>query len=416
MRDDEAAGTTVRDPARVGQATRPGPGGARDAAPRLSPFVLALTGILGAAYAYLAWRIASSLASRLALAVPFLLIWLVPVIYWVGDRERRGVADDLLHVAGYLSMGWLSFALVLSLGRDIVLLATGWAAPLAGMDGFLRDSGAAWVLAGSFAALAAGALAALRGPRVRQVDVPVEGLDPRLEGVRIVQITDLHIGPTIRAAYIRRVVRAANDLGADLVALTGDFVDGSVARLARHVAPIADLQPAGRVYFVPGNHEYYSGAGPWLAHFRSLNFKVLLNEHATVSLRGARIVVGGVLDPAAARVAGPQHVPRPDLAAGREEAPAFRLLLAHNPKLAPLAQAAGFDLQLSGHTHAGQFFPWTLAVRLIHAPHVAGLSRSGRMWVYVSAGTGTWGPPIRLGSEPELTLIRLVRGPGAPRA
>jgi predicted MPP superfamily phosphohydrolase len=87
----------------------------------------------------------------------------------------------------------------------------------------------------------------------------------------------------------------------------------------------------------------------------------------------------------------------------------LRLLLAHNPKLAPLGEAAGFDLQLSGHTHAGQFFPWTLAVRLIHAPHVAGLSRSRRMWVYVSAGTGTWGPPVRFGSQPELTLIRLVR-------
>lgn len=381
--------------------------GAQGSSRALNPFVLALTAILACAYAYLAWRIAPGLASRLALAIPFLLIWLVPVLYWVGDRERRGIPDDLLHLASYLSMGWLSFALVLSIGRDLLLVSTAWAAPFAEMDGYLRNSGGAWVLAGSFAALVVGALAALRGPRVRRVDIPIEGLDPRLEGLRIVQVTDLHIGLTIRAGYVRRVVRAANALDADLVALTGDFVDGTVERLARHVAPLAGLLPAGRAFFVPGNHEYYSGAGPWLAHFESLGFRLLLNEHATVSIRGAVVLVGGVLDPAA-RLMGSQHVPRPDLAAGRERDAAFRLLLAHNPKLAPLGQAAGFDLQLSGHTHAGQFFPWTLAVRVIHAPHAAGLSRSGRMWVYVSAGTGTWGPPIRLGSAPELTLIRLV--------
>lgn len=377
----------------------------------LNPFVLVLTAILAGAYAYLAWRLASGTLARLALAIPFVLVWLVPVIYWVGDRGSGGLADELLHFASYVCMGWLNFVLLLSLGRDGLLLATAWLAPLEGIHAFLRDWGAAFAIAGAFVALAAGALAALRGPKVRRVDIPIEGLDPALDGVRIVQITDLHIGPTIRAAYVRRVVRMANELAPDLVALTGDFVDGSVARLARHVAPLGELLPAGRVFFVPGNHEYYSGAPQWLAHFRSLDFRVLLNEHAAISVRGARIVVGGVLDPAA-RALGPGHVPRPDLAAGRGEGPAFRLLLAHNPKLAPLGEAAGFDLQLSGHTHAGQFFPWTLAVHLVHAPHVAGLSRSGGMWVYVSAGTGSWGPPVRFGSEPELTLIRLVRPHG----
>ena len=375
----------------------------------INPFVLVLSAILAGTYAYLTWRLTSGTLSGLVLAVPFLAIWLVPVIYWVGERESRGLADDLLHFAGYLCMGWLNFALLLSIARDGLLLATAWPGPLAGVHDVIRNSGAAWVIGGSFIALAGGAVAALRGPRIRRVDVPFERLDPALEGVRIVQITDLHIGPTIRASYVRRVARMASALDADLVALTGDLVDGPVARLARHVAPLAELTARARVFYVPGNHEYYSGAGPWLAHFRSLGFEVLLNEYATVSIRGARIIVGGVLDPAAARVSGPEQVPRPDLAAGAGEGAAFRLLLAHNPKLAPLAQAAGFNLQLSGHTHAGQFFPWTLAVRLIHAPHVAGLSRSGRMWVYVSAGTGTWGPPLRLGSEPELTLIRLVR-------
>lgn len=372
----------------------------------LNPFVLVLTGILAGVYAYVAWRLASGVLARLALAIPFCLIWVVPVVYW-GGRATRGRADEMVQFASYVCMGWLNFAVLLSLGRDVLLLATAWGALLAGVHAFLRDSGAMWVLMGSFATLGAGMLAALRGPGVRHVDIPIEGLDPALEGLRIVQISDLHVGVSIRGAYVRHVVRMANALAPDLVALTGDFVDGSVARLARHVVPLAELLPAGRVFFVPGNHEYYSGAAQWIAHFRTLNFRVLLNEHAAISIRGARIVVGGVLDPAA-RAQGPEHVPRPDLAAGRDEGAAFRLLLAHNPKLAPLGETAGFDLQLSGHTHAGQFFPWTLAVRLVHGPHVAGLSRSGRMWVYVSAGTGSWGPPVRFGSATELTLVRLV--------
>lgn len=358
----------------------------------MNRFVLALTAILAAGYAYLAWRLASGAAGHLALALPFALIWLVPVLYWVRDRESAGMADELLHFFAYLSMGWLSFALLLSLARDAAQLVSGW------------DAGAPAVLAASAAALGAGMLASLRGPRLRRVDVPIENLAPALEGLRIVQITDLHIGPTLGRRYVRRVVRMANALAADLVALTGDFVDGPVERLASHVAPLGELAPADRLFFVPGNHDYYSGFGPWLAQFRALGFRVLLNSHETVALRGVRVLVGGVVDPAGGS-------PRPELAAAPQERAAFRLLLAHNPKIAPRAQAAGFDLQLSGHTHAGQFFPWTLAVRLVHAPHVAGLSRSGRMPVYVSAGTGTWGPPVRFGTQPELTLIRLVAAP-----
>ena len=368
----------------------------------LNPFVLALTTILALAYTYLAWRLARGAAGAVVLAIPFVLIWLVPVLYWVADRESGSLADELLHFASYTSMGWLNFAFFLSLARDALLIIS-IVISLPGLDALLRDSGATVVIAASFVALAAGLLAALRGPRVREVEIPIENLAPALEGLRIVQITDLHIGPTIRARYVERVVRLANALKPDLFALTGDFVDGPVARLAPHVAPLAGLEPAGRAFFVTGNHEYYSGAAPWIAHFRGLGLRVLLNEPVLIGLRGVLVLVGGVVDPAG------REAPRPDLAASGAQKAAFRVLLAHNPKLAPLGAAAGFDLQLSGHTHAGQFFPWTLAIHLVHAPHVSGLSRSGRMWVYVSAGTGTWGPPVRFGSQPELTLIRLAR-------
>jgi len=359
-------------------------------------FLAVLTAILAVVYLYLAARLAPGPWARLALALPFVLIWLIPAIYWVGDRDRNTLYDESLHFASYLCMGWVNFALVLTLIRDAVSLGTGWTA------------GAPWVVAGSFVALAAGSAAALAGPRLREVEIPIEGLDPALHGFRIVQITDLHVGPTIKGSYVRRVVRMANALKADLAVLTGDLVDGSVARLGPHVAALSELQPAARRYFVLGNHECYSGAAQWIEHFRALGIDVLLNEYRVLPIGAAKLVVGGVLDAATGQAL------RPDLAAGEGEGDAFRLLLAHNPKIAPLAEQAGFDLQLSGHTHAGQFFPWTLAVRLVHAPHVSGLSRSGRMWVYVSAGTGSWGPPVRFGSQPELTLIRLVPREASP--
>jgi predicted MPP superfamily phosphohydrolase len=307
-------------------------------------------------------------------------------------------------------MGWLNFFIVILLVRDLLLAATAGPVDAPRLHSLLEEGGAQLVFLTSFAALGIGFLAALRGPHVRHVQVPIEGLDSRLDGLRIAQISDLHVGPTIGALYVRRVVALTNGLAPDLIALTGDIVDGSVERLARQVAPLADLAPKERAFLVLGNHDYSAGATAWAAHFRSLGLRVLQNEHAELDYRGARIVVGGVTDPAA-RLFQDGQEPRPDLASAPEIGPAFRLLLAHNPKLAPPAEKAGFDLQLSGHTHAGQFFPWTLVVRWVHAPHVAGLSRQGRLKVYVNAGTGTWGPPVRFGTEPELTLLQLQAVP-----
>jgi hypothetical protein len=377
------------------------------------PFMLTVTAVLALGYAYLAWRLAPNVGWRLALAVPFVLVWLVPALYWVGDRDREGKPDEFLHAASYLCMGWINFAFFLTLARDLLLLLTMTVATLAPAHDFLQRSGVPLVLALSVLALVVGALVALRGPHVHHVDIPIDGLAPELDGFRIAQISDLHVGPTIRVGYVERVVALTNELNPDLIALTGDIVDGTVEHLAPHVAPLAKLAPRDEVYFVLGNHDVYAGAAQWIAHFRKMGMRVLLNTHALVARGAASMLVGGVLDPAA-RHSHLAEGPRPDLAMDPRSDAAFRLLLAHNPKAAPLAARAGFDLQLSGHTHAGQFFPWTLVVHMVHAPHVAGLSREGRMWVYVSAGTGTWGPPIRMGTQPELTLIRLVRARGAP--
>jgi predicted MPP superfamily phosphohydrolase len=375
-------------------------------------FVLVLSFIVAAGYAYVAWRLAAGFSMRCALALPFLMVWIVPVIYWIGERESRSRWDELIHFISYLCMGWLNFLVLFALARDALLVAA-MALQAQALRAFLATAGTALVLIASFAALAAGLLAASRGPHLHTQRIEIENLAPEFEALRIVQISDLHIGPTIRERYVRRVVEMSNALQPDILVLTGDIVDGPVARLERHVAPLAALSAADGCVLVLGNHDCYAGARPWIAHFRTLGLSVLLNEYRLITRGTASLVLGGVTDPAL-RLSEPGQVPRPDLAAAPEVGKALRILLAHNPSLAASAEAAGFDLQLSGHTHAGQFFPWTLAVRLVHAPHVAGLSRLGKMWVYVSAGTGTWGPPVRFGTEPELTMLQLTAAQTPP--
>ena len=378
----------------------------------LHPFVVVVSAILAVGYVYIAARLTSMAPLRATLAVPFIMVWILPVVYWFGDRDRPGRMHEWVQAVSFLCMGWLSFLLVLTVTRDVLLLSTAGLSPLAAVHTMLGHSGAMWVPVAALAAVGAGALAALRGPYVRRVDIPVEGLPPDLHGFRIVQISDLHAGPTMRLAYVQRVVDMTKELAPDLIALTGDIVDGSVPRLASRVAPLRDLASGGRAFFVLGNHDYYSGATAWTEHFAAMGFRVLRNSHVTIARGAARFLVGGVID-FAARMSDANARPRPDLATDADTRLAFRLLLAHNPKIAPLSEQAGFDLQLSGHTHAGQFFPWTFVIHWVHGPHAAGLSRRGRLWVYVSAGTGTWGPPVRLGTTPELTLLRLVASTAA---
>ena len=373
----------------------------------LHPFLLIVTAILLLGYAYIAARLTSTAPARLALAVPVIMVWILPVVYWFGDRDRHGRVDECVQALSFLCMGWLSFLLVLTVGRDMLLLVTGVLPSLVAAHTWLAEASAAWVPVTALAAVVVGALAARRGPHVRRVDIPVEGLAPDLDGLRIVHISDLHVSPTTPPGYVQRVVDMTKALAPDLIALTGDMVDGSVPRLASEIAPLGELASGDRAFFVLGNHDYYSGAAPWTAHFEAMGFRVLRNAHVTIARGAAHLLIGGVID-FAARMSDPAARPRPDLATDVDARPAFRLLLAHNPKIAPLAEQAGFDLQLSGHTHAGQFFPWTIVIHWVHGPHAAGLSRRGRLRVYTSPGTGTWGPPLRLGTRPELTLLRLV--------
>ena len=318
-------------------------------------------------------------------------------------RYARPPRSDQLAAAGLFAMGLFSSVLVLAVARELVLAASHlWSAGPA----LARDSAEAVAL-GAWAVTLIGLLNTRRTARVKQVDVPIANLPAGLQGFTIAQISDLHVGPTIRGRYIQRIVDRVNALDADAVAITGDIVDGPVSELGPHVAPLAGLRSRHGSFFVTGNHEYYAGAGPWLAEVRRLGIHVLMNEHVLIRRGGSTLVLAGVTDFMAHHF-DPAHQSDPGAAlAGAPADAGARVLLAHQPRSATAAEQAGFDLQLSGHTHGGQFLPWVFFVRF-QQPFTAGLHRLGRLWVYVSRGTGYWGPPKRFGAPSEITRLRLV--------
>src|SRR6185436_16986835 len=312
--------------------------------------------------------------------------------------------------AGFLAMGFFSSLLILTLVREGVLLAgLAASASFIGAAAFqqLRAWSAAAVPALAVMITLVGFLNARRRARIRTVDVPIAGLPERLRGFTIVQITDIHVGATIENGYVSRIVDAVNELEADMIAVTGDLVDGSVGRLSRHTEPLGRLTARYGTFFVTGNHEYYSGVDAWIAEMRRLGLSVLLNQHVVLDHFGESIVVAGVTDLSAHHF-NPAH--RSDPAAALVGAPvsaAVKVLLAHQPRSAFAAAQAGFNLQLSGHTHGGQFFPWNFVVKLFE-PFTAGLHRLDDLWLYVSRGTGYWGPPKRFGAPSEITHLTLV--------
>jgi predicted MPP superfamily phosphohydrolase len=319
---------------------------------------------------------------------------------------------------GLVSMGGFSSLFVLALLRELALMAVvllNWTWPGSLQEAELRAYSALVVPVLGFLVTLGGFWNARRTAAVVRVDVPITNLPHALNGFTVAQITDIHVGPTIKKHYLQRIVNRVNDLKADLVAITGDLVDGSVHALHDHVLPLRDLTSTHGTFFVTGNHEYYSGAHSWILALRGLGIHVLMNEHVLIhhgddsqDTEHAMMVVAGVTD-YGAHYFDESHRSDPQRAlADAPEHALFKLLLAHQPRSAPSAAKAGFDLQLSGHTHGGQFWPWNHFVRF-QQPFTAGLHRLEAMWVYTSRGTGYWGPPKRFGAPSEITHLRLVR-------
>jgi hypothetical protein len=255
----------------------------------------------------------------------------------------------------------------------------------------------------AFGMAGTGMKSALSRVAVKRVEVSLTKLPVAARGYRIVQLTDVHVGPMIGRGFIEEIVAQVNALNPDLVAITGDLVDGSVAELGDAVRPLGDIRAKDGVFFVTGNHEYYSGADEWIAFLSSVGIKTLRNERLPLP---AGFDLAGVDDASAHAHEG--HGEDMVKALGDRDKSRAVVLLAHQPRQVERAAEHQVDLQLSGHTHGGQMFPWGYLVRIQQKSFLRGLLRHEGTQVYVSCGTGYWGPPMRVGAPAEITEIVLA--------
>jgi uncharacterized protein len=316
---------------------------------------------------------------------------------------------------GFMWLGMMFFLAVALFSTDVVRLIAWLVGRLSGHAVF--DPTRRTLLARLFAGAALGAVAgvttaAVRATRgrvgVKRVEIVLDRLPVAADGMRIVQLCDMHVGGLLSKGFVEEVVNATNQLSPDVIAVVGDLVDGSVEQLRAAIAPMGDLRARFGTFFVTGNHEYYSssGAEAWMAELERIGMRVLRNQRVPVGGMGAGFDVAGVPDRTAGRF--PDEGPGEDVGKamhGRDPSRAV-VLLAHQPLTVHKAALHGVDLQLSGHTHGGQIWPWGALVRL-QQPFIRGLHRVRDTQLYVSCGTGFWGPPMRLGAPAEITEIVL---------
>ncbi len=322
----------------------------------------------------------------------------------------RSIAIPIAWV-GYVWMGAMFLTLVLLWGGELV--RWGWvkSAQVMAVNAGRRDF-LAQVLAGGATTFAIalsgwGVWSAVRPVEVKRLTVRLKKLPEALRGLRLVQLTDMHVGPTIGRNFVEDIVGKVNELDADIVAITGDLIDGSVEELGEAVRPLGRLRAKHGTYFVTGNHEYYSGADEWLTFLLEIGVRPLRNEHVEVGDNGASIHVAGVDDWTAHQFGNGHGSDMSRALEGRDETKPV-VLLAHQPVHFDQAKEHGVDLQISGHTHGGQIFPFGFLTRLVQ-PFLSGLHRRGDSQIYVSSGTGYWGPPMRIAAPSEITLIELER-------
>jgi len=344
-----------------------------------------------------------------------LLLGTLAVLTFIFLPVSRMLPREVETALAWIVFPWTGLALLLV----VTMLATDvcWLLIKLVPSAPMHDPGRRLVLrrALGFTALGGGGLLAvfstwncLRQVAVKPLTVVLKRLPKSLDGVKIVQITDLHIGPITDGGWLRQVVAKVNALKPDIIVVTGDLVDGSIEKLGHLVAPIKGLTAPLGVYFITGNHEYYHGVEPWCAHIAGLGLRVLRNERVSIVAGAQRgsFDLAGVDDWSSRRFPGQGH-DLPKALAGRDPDKAL-VLLAHQPAAIDEAAAHGVDLQLSGHTHGGQIWPFNYAVQL-QQPYLEGFHRhrDTATQIYVSSGTGFWGPPMRLGTSAEITDITL---------
>ena len=365
-------------------------------------------------HAYLAQRLAIAPGwpepLRSGLVVVF-GVGLAAVLAQIFVRRGLGIISKALSWAAYVWLGFTFLLLTTTFASDAALWLLGAASTAPADAQLLERARALLVAAVGTAATVVALRQGIAAPNVRRIEVPLARWPQALDGFRIVQISDVHIGPLLDRRFAAEIATRVNALAPDLVAVTGDLVDGSVARIGDEVEPFGAIRARHGVFFITGNHDFYSGADAWVDRVQALGWRALRNERVVIGDGDGDFDLAGVDDHHGALLGPGQGEDLARALDGRETARAV-VLLAHDPATFRRASQHGVDLQLSGHTHGGQIWPFRYLVRLT-VPWVAGLYRRGASAVYVSRGTGFWGPPMRLGAPSEITELILRAAPEA---
>lgn len=372
-------------------------------------FVFQVTALVFALY--VAWRLIKPLSIKpwikwllSALALAATLHHYTVALFW-GTRASPEIPAHVIMVLGW-AFGTVLLAACFTLITDLAGLLMRVLYKPVGLT-LLRSPALRGVLGIAAVSLSAlGVWQAVQVPDVKSIEVKVKGLSPSLDGFKLVQLTDLHASRLLQGPWIQAIVDKTQALQPDLIAITGDLVDGTVTARRDDVAPLQALSAPKGVWVIAGNHEYYTQYQPWIEHFNSLGLRLLLNEHSIIEQGDAAFALAGITDKSAA-VHGQ---PMPDVTAAVAGIPAGMpiIMLAHRPDTAKDSAAAGAALQLSGHTHGGHIVGMHKIVQMANDGYVGGLYQVGDMQLYVSYGAGLWaGFPLRLGRASEITLITL---------
>jgi predicted MPP superfamily phosphohydrolase len=391
-------------------------------------FLTLFTFILGSAYFYAGLRLAEGLGLSgvglyLFWFLIFILVLMIPISYFLSQASPFERLQAIFSYMAFTGLGFFTILFSLILFKDIIEILIAIVGvesinsmiliPVMRQFQWLSEPGF-FAFSIALSLLLTAVLLTIYGfyqshLRLKTVIVPVKikNLHPDLEGFSIVQISDVHIGPTIKGKFLTRVVARINHLKPDMVAITGDLVDGPASKLKHHLLPLGEIKSKFGTFYITGNHEYYSGVLSWITEIKKLGITVLLNENRIIKNKDATLTVAGVTDLKAGAFIR-EHHSDPTRAIQGGETSDFKLLLAHQPNSIYQAVGLGYDLQLSGHTHGGQYFPGNLLIYLFQK-FVAGLHSYKGMQLYVSRGTGYWGPPLRIGAPSEITRLILSK-------
>ena len=357
------------------------------------------------------WPIEIPYFYKIILLIVFLLFYFLPIITFVLYFNKiENNVTRIIAWFGYTGLGTVSLLFFIQISVDLlsiiksIFIKKNHFNPhrrafiqlsVKGIIGGLGAIGTVW-----------GLYNAVKTPIIKKVQIPIQNLPKELENIRMAQITDLHVSTMITDKYVEKVSQTLYNMNPDILFFTGDAADGSVESLGRHMKTLGEIKPKYGKYFVTGNHEYYSDMNGWLRLIENLGFKILINESQIININNSTIMITGIPDRGGKHFSS-FHKTNMEKAVGGMPECDVKILLAHQPKDVEYAVKYNFDLQLSGHTHGGQYFPFSLLVQMAH-PFLKGLHKRGNTWVYINQGTGYWGPPLRIGTEPEITEMTLT--------